>query len=176
MLSFPAVRAWSKIGNALLAGERAASELRLWPCVHNFMNTHSPVTAVEHTVNCVFTHCILTLWSRGNPHHLADTPTPPCLLFSWMLPLLVSVLLYTQVALLPGALFFNMYLVISYLSTKRWTCHRIYTCVCSSLPFPEADSSANYSIPGPLEAHWMNEWDCHKSVPCISGKSVCQIW
>lgn len=161
----------NKIENALLAGEQAASKLRLWPCVHNFMNTH---TLSNHCsgysqlcVHPLHPHAMV----KRKPSSSCCHPTPPFLLFSWMLPLLkhwsllVSVLPCTQVALL-----------ISYSSTKRRTCHMTCTCVCSSLPFPEADSSANYSIPGPLEAHWMNERDCHKSVPCISGKSLCQVW
>lgn len=165
MPSFSAVGAWNKIGNGFLVGEWAASKLRLWPCVHNFMNTHT-LQSLQWILSTV---CLPTTSSSYGQEVtliiLLPPPTPP-FLFNWILPILkhwsflVSVLPCTQVALLPETFFFNMYLVISYSFTKRWTCHMIYTCVCSSLAFPEADASANYNILGPLEAHWMNEWDC----------------
>lgn len=153
-------------------GDRAVSKLRLWPCVHNFMNTHtlynhcSGYFQLSVYYSSKFTHCIHPLWSRGNPHHLAANPhLHSCCLTGfypswntghfWFLCCCVHKLHFCL-----GLFFFNMYLVISHSFTKRRTCHMIYTCVCFSLPFPEADSSANYSILGPLEAHWMNEWDC----------------
>lgn len=155
-------------------------------CTTLWTHTHSTIAAVD-TFNCVyysskFTHCIHPLWSRGNPHHLAAKPHlhSYCLTgfypswntgHSWFLRCCVHKLHFCL-----GLFFFRMYLVISYSFTKRRTCHMIYTCVCSSLPFPEADSSAN-------TAHWVHwrptEWmngTVFKSVPCISGKSLCQVW
>lgn len=169
-------------------GDRAVSKLRLWPCVHNFMNTH---TLYNHCngyfqlsvyYSSKFTHCIHPLWSRGNPHHLAANPHLHSYCLTGFYPSWNT-----------GHSWFLRCCVHS--CTSAWDFF-FSTCTWWSLTHSLRDEHATWSTlvfapaspsqrrtPLLTTAYWVHwrptEWmngTVFKSVPCISGKSLCQVW